>query len=395
MRLALALLTSLATASLAAPAMAQFDFYTASAPEIAGGRPGTVIRTETLNGTPDGATAYRMLYRSVGLDGKPIAVSGVAIIPSGPVPPGGRPIVAWAHPTTGVQPQCGPSRSGGIFQSIQGLRAMLAKGYVVAATDYAGLGAPGPHPYLVGSSEGRAVIDSVRAARALPNAAAGKRFTVWGHSQGGHAALFTGILAKRVAPELELVGVAAAAPATELATLLEDDIDTDGGRNLTAMTLWSWTRVYKAPLDKIVAAPAVPIVDALAADCIESLSDILRRLRPTEALERRFLTDERFAARQPWRGLLARNTPGPLPASVPVYIAQGTSDTLVRPQVTRDYANSLCRAGSPVRFDALEGVGHLPAAENSADTAVDWMEERFLGKPPASNCENAVRKPAR
>ncbi len=395
MRIALALLASFAAASLIGPARAQFDFYTASASEIAGGRPGTVIRTETLNGTPDGATAYRMLYRSVGLDGKPIAVSGVTIVPSGSVPPGGRPIVAWAHPTTGVQPQCGPSRSGGIFQSIQGLRAMLAKGYVVAATDYAGLGAPGPHPYLVGASEGRSVIDSVRAARLLPNAAAGKRFAVWGHSQGGHAALFTGILAKRVAPELDLVGVAAAAPATELATLLDDDIDTDGGRNLTAMTLWSWTRVYKAPLDKIVAASAVPIVDALAADCIESLSDILRRLRPTEALERRFLTDETFAARQPWRGLLARNTPGALPGNVPVYIAQGTSDTLVRPQVTRDYATKLCRAGSPVRFDALEGVGHLLAAHDSADSAVAWMEQRFRGEPAASNCVEAVGKPAR
>lgn len=395
MRLVLTLLASLATASLAGPARAQFDFYTASPDEIAKGRPGTVIRTDTLNGTPDGATAYRMLYRSVGLDGNPIAVSGVAIVPSGPVPPGGRPIVAWAHPTTGVQPQCGPSRSGGIFQSIQGLRAMLAKGYVVAATDYVGLGAAGPHPYLVGASEGRAVLDSVRAARLLPNAAAGKRFAVWGHSQGGHAALFTGILAKRIAPELDLVGVAAAAPATELATLLDDDIDTDGGRNLTAMTLWSWTRVYKAPLDTIVAPPAIPIVDTLAADCLESVPDIVRRLRPTEALERRFLTDQKFAARQPWRGLLARNTPGPLPAGVPVYIAQGTSDPLVRPQVTRDYADKLCRAGTPVRFDALEGVGHLLAAHNSADAAVTWMEQRFRGEPPASNCEGAIRASAK
>lgn len=386
MRLVFALLLSFAATALAEPARAQFGFYDPPPDEIAGGRPGTLIRTEVMNGTPDGATAYRMVYRSVGLDGKPIAVSGVAIVPAGSAPPGGRPIVAWAHPTTGVEPQCAPSRDGTIFQTIQGLRDMLAKGYIVAATDYAGLGAPGPHPYLVGASEARAVLDSVRAAQALPNAGAGRRFAVWGHSQGGHAALFTGILAKRVAPELELVGVAAAAPATELATLLSDDIDTDGGRNLTAMTLWSWSRVYGAPMARIVRPEAVPIVDDLAAVCIESLTDILRRLGPTRALERQFLVDDDFGSLPPWRSLLDRNTPGLLPRNVPVFIAQGTSDTLVRPQVTRDFALKLCRAGSAVQFDALQGVGHLPAARDSADAAVSWMDARFRGVRPPNGC---------
>ncbi|MBN8934252.1 MAG: alpha/beta fold hydrolase, partial [Rhizobium pusense] len=247
----------------------------------------------------------------------------------------------------------------------------------------------GTHPYLVGESEGRSVVDSVRAARQLAGASAGRRFAVWGHSQGGHAALFTGILAKRLAPELDLVGVAAAAPATELRPLLADDIETDGGRNLTAMTLWSWARVYKAPLDKVVYPQAIPVVDELAADCIESLSDILRRLRPTKALERKFLVDEYFAAHEPWRSLLDRNSPGLVPRSIPVFLAQGTDDTLVRPQVTRDYADRLCRAGNSVRFVALQGVGHLPAAEDSAAAAVDWMEQRFKGAPPPSDCTRA------
>ena len=66
---------------------------------------------------------------------------------------------------------------------------MLDRGYVVAATDYPGLGTPEVHPYLVGTSEARAVLDSVRAARAIPEAAAGARFAVWGRSQGGQAAL--------------------------------------------------------------------------------------------------------------------------------------------------------------------------------------------------------------
>jgi acetyl esterase/lipase len=65
------------------------------------------------------------------------------------------------------------------------------------------------------------VLDSVRAARDMPDSGASDRFAVWGHSQGGHAALYTGELAARYAPDLKLVGVAAAAPATYLVELFD------------------------------------------------------------------------------------------------------------------------------------------------------------------------------
>ena len=91
---------------------------------------------------------------------------------------------------------------------------MLAHGYVVVATDYEGLGVPGVHPYLVGVSEAHAVLDSVRAARELPATQATSRFAVWGHSQGGHAALWTGQLQPSYAPDVTLAGVAALAPAS-------------------------------------------------------------------------------------------------------------------------------------------------------------------------------------
>jgi hypothetical protein len=160
---------------------------------------------------PFGAAAFRVLYRSTGLYDEPIAVSGVVVIPSGPAPANGRPIVAWTHPTTGVVPRCAPSPALFVFQQIQGLREMIDRGYVVAATDYPGLGTPQTHSYLVGVSEARAVFDSVRAARTISGAQ--NHFAVWGHSQGGQAALFTGLIASTYAPDLNLTGVAAAEPA--------------------------------------------------------------------------------------------------------------------------------------------------------------------------------------
>src|SRR6201996_2307324 len=244
-------------------AQAQESFYAPPRAELAGA-PGTLVRQEPIDGAPLGASAYRVLYRSTGLKGEPIFVSGVIIVPQDDPPPGGRPILAWAHPTSGVTPRCAPSLAIFLFQQIQGLRSFVERGYVVAATDYPGLGTPETHPYLVGDSEARAVIDSVRVASSMPGAGGGKRFTGWGHSQGGHAALFTGIIAKTYAPELTLLGVAAAAPATDLVTLMDDDINSVGGKNITAMTLWSWHRVYDASISKIVDPRAIPVMDLLA-----------------------------------------------------------------------------------------------------------------------------------
>ena len=155
-----ALIALISSMPLAAPiaAYAEPEFYQASDQTVPG-RPGTLIRQEPVRGAPLGAKAYRVLYRSTGLRGEPIAVSGVVIVPPGPAPAGGRPIVAWAHPTTGIVPHCAPSLAIFGLQQIQGLRDMIRRGFVVAATDYPGLGAPGPHPYLVGVSEGRAVLE--------------------------------------------------------------------------------------------------------------------------------------------------------------------------------------------------------------------------------------------
>ncbi len=347
---------------------------------------GALVQSQPLHGAPDGAAAYRILYRSTGLSGEPIVVSGMVVIPQGDPPPGGRPIVAWAHPTTGVAPRCAPSLARVRFQMIQGLRDMVERGYVVTATDYPGLGTPETHPYLVGDSEGRAVLDSVRAARALPGAQASSRFAVWGHSQGGQAALYTGLLAKGYAPDLQLVGVAAAAPATELSTLMRDDLGTSGGNNLTAMTLWSWARVYGAPINNVVEPAAMPTVNRLAGECIESIFDLFERRRTEKSLEHGFLGVKNFAGVEPWRSLLARNTPGALPSNIPVFLAQGDADKLVRPEVTADYMRRLCRDGSSVRMIVLPGVGHGVLGRDSASAAVAWIADRFAGIAAPSDC---------
>ncbi len=350
-------------------------------------QPGTLLRTEALPGVPPGSTGWKILYTSTGLDGAPVAVSGVVIAPTGPPPPGGRDVVAWAHPTTGVADWCAPSLySSTVAQTIPGLTGFLQAGQVVVATDYPGLGTPGMHPYLVGESEGRSVLDSVRAARALDGAGAGGRFAVFGHSQGGQAALFTGQLARSYAPELQLVGVAAAAPATDLATLVNRDLGTLFGGILLPMALVSWSDIYPGDDWRAVTVTgAQPLVARVAAQCIETEPQAVLDLPEAEALKYRFLTVDPTTT-QPWATQLAQNTPGAEPIQVPVFVAVGSDDQVVWPDVTQAYTARLCTQGTTVETAVMPGVPHTGAGFAMADAAVAWIEARFAGEPAPSTC---------
>ncbi len=381
-----AALAALVTFGMSGPARSEVTLGDVGKQEIADAKPGQILRIwPQVGGTVGAGKAYRILYRSTGLKNEPIAVSGAVFIPDAPAPPQGRDIVAWAHPTTGVVGRCAPTLLPDLSGTIPGLEEMLAQGYVVAAADYPGLGTPGPHPYLIGESEARAVLDSVRAARALPDAKAGKRFAVWGHSQGGHAALFTGQDAARYAPELTLVGVAAAAPATDLIELFDADHTTIAGKTLTAMALLSWHDTFALPLDAIIAPKAKPSFERVARDCIQSISEMLKIEQDTQSLQTNFLTANPTVA-EPWKSIMARNSPGAAPAGAPVFIAQGTDDDIVRPHITKRFADHLCLKGTKVHMVMIEGASHSLAGMDSARAAVRWMTDRFAGRPPPSDC---------
>jgi alpha-beta hydrolase superfamily lysophospholipase len=368
----------------AAPVSAD-PFYDATSEELRG-RPGSIIRAEPMP-APGGAAAFKVLYRSTGLRGEPIAVSGVILVPQGAPPARGRPVVAWAHPTTGVARHCAPSLSPQVLQWIPGLAHMLARGYIVTATDYPGLGGPGIHPYLIGVSEARAVLDAVRAARALPGADAGNHFAVWGHSQGGHAVLFAGELARSYAPELRLAGVAAAAPATELGELFRADLRGPAGMVLGTFALWAWSKVYDQPLDGVIAPTAPLVLDRIAHICNDDHQDMPRLAFAIQPLLREGFLITDVTKAEPWRKLMAENTPGRAAAGAPVFLVQGTADKVVRPHVTEEFKEILCKRGTPVRFVSVPNGDHGASATHGADAAVEWIGARFASEPPPNDCK--------
>ena len=175
----------------------------------------------------------------------------------------------------------------------------------------------------------------------MPNSGASNRFAVWGHSQGGHAALYTGEVAARYAPELKLVGVAAAAPATYLVELFDADESTE--QDLVAMTVLSWSRLENIPVTNIVEPEAMPAFEATARDCIESVAEFEKIEKDESPLQSGEFLKVDPAKAEPWKGIMQRNTPGQAPAGAPVFIAQGTADTTVEPAITKRFGEALVR----------------------------------------------------
>lgn len=344
--------------------------------------PGSVVSADPVRIDVPGARAWRVVYRSSGVNGEQVVVSGMIVAPDRPSPAGGWPTVAWAHPTTGIARKCAPSLGANFDRTVPDLARLIREGFVVAATDYQGLGTDGPHPYLVGTSAAQSVLDAVRAARTV--AGAGARFVVWGHSQGGHAALWTGQLAARYAPDLTLLGVAAAAPASDLAELFEADLATPGGKAFTALALLSWSKVYGLDIATVIDPKALPGVRLIGDGCMTNPLGLLVDGLGLRLMPKQFLRADPTRI-SPWRDIIASNTPSSIPRDVPVLIAQGTADTVVLPSVTRDFARRLCQRGTSVRLIEMNG-DHLGIATASADRIVDWIGERFAGARQERGC---------
>ncbi|MBI2704174.1 MAG: alpha/beta hydrolase [Actinobacteria bacterium] len=373
------------------------SFYQAPTP-LPAGPPGTILRTEPItSGVPAGAIGYRILYLSETWDtNQPVALSGSIFVPTGgSAPAGGRPVVAWAHPTTGIASPCAPSLAGdGGASTIPGLPSFIDNGYVVVMAYYQGLGTKGPHPYLVGTSEAKAVLDSVRAAVLFPSADASRSFVVWGHSQGGQAALFTGQLAPTYAPELTLKGVAAAAPATDLGALLEHDLSTTVGDILGAYALVSWSLVYPdTSMNELAAEPQIKEAQNIATHCINNTGGQLASLPEAELLKLRFM-ENNPATTPPWQQELAANTPGASKINAPILITQGTADEVVIPSITDTFVQQQCANGEQIEYQMLEGTDHTYAGVVSAPAVVIWTQDRFAGAPAPNNCSSQSPSPA-
>ena len=348
-------------------------------PATAPGGSGAVLESTQLEAPAGVAAAWKVRYRSTSVEGEPVDVTGIVARPSSPPPPGGYPVLSWAHGTIGVADACAPSNWGAA--GLVTVQAFLDAGFVVAATDYEGLGTPGVHPYLVAESEGRGVLDVVRAAGALVPEA-GERVVVMGHSQGGHAALATSEIATAWAPELELVGTIAVAPVGDLEGIVPVGLQHRFAFGFGALVVAGWSDAY-ADLDAadLLTPAGLEVVEVAKEQCVAEVFEVSGD-RPIDE----------FVSRSPeelpeWRRRIEENTIHPARVEGPVLLVQGGEDPLIPERLTLDLLERLCDADVQVHYRRYERSDHGAVVLDAAPDVVAWAQDRLEDRRPPSSCE--------
>jgi pimeloyl-ACP methyl ester carboxylesterase len=354
------------------------EFYVVPTP-LPPGSPGDLIRIQQV--PEPGLTAgtlYRVMYHSQSVQGADIAVTGLITVPNSAPPPDGRNVLSWAHGTVGLGDDCAPSKQPDPFSIGAFATPFVDEGIIVAATDYEGLGTPGVHPYIVGESEGRGVVDIVRAARHLSFAHASNRFVVWGHSQGGHAALFANQIAPTWAPELHLLGTAAAAPATEL-PLLGVLFQGQADQTLLMMAIDGFHAAYPdADLRAILTDEAISLMPKVTNSCSDF--DVFKGKSYTDLIK----SDP--AKTPPWSDLALQNDPGHTRMDSPLLIIHGSSDTTIPAAASQLLFTRLCKLGQVVTRKVYDGQTHTTVVPTAFPDVKHWIDDRFAGKPAPSSC---------
>jgi pimeloyl-ACP methyl ester carboxylesterase len=273
-------------------------------------------------------------------------------------------------------------------KGIPWLNQIVIAGWVVVASDYSFAEKGGPHPYLIGEAEARAALDSIRAARQMSELTLDKRMVVWGYSQGGHAALWTGIVGPRYAPELEILGVAAIAAPANIKKILAMNVEMD--KRFGPYLALSYSRFYPDITFEQALRPA-------ALDAARQIVNLCDFVPPADAQRIEALAATldgpalAASSNKALQARLAQNT-ADRPIQAPVVIAQGLSDNVVPPSATDAYIEERCAAGQPLEYWTFAGRDHLTIVQPGTPLEallIKWTMARFANEPQATGC---VRK---
>jgi pimeloyl-ACP methyl ester carboxylesterase len=260
------------------------------------------------------------------------------------------------------------------------------------ATDYQGLGTPGPHLYLAVRPEAYSVLDSVRAVlRAFPDVA--NQIVVVGQSQGGGAAFAIGGIAPRYAPELGIRGIVATGVPYPSPRWLNPPRETDPNRPdpVIAYLLYlglvaQQTSPAPAPAD-LFSQRALPVFELARTTCIGPLTSDVVSAGLTRA--------NTFAdAGAGFRAALERMLPSleytTLKLPEPVFVGTGQEDHDVAPSSQLALVKDACAAGTVVEAHLYAGLNHGQTVNASLKDSLPFVRKVLAGEPVTPVCEPAA-----
>jgi dienelactone hydrolase len=281
-------------------------------------------------------------------------------------------VITWGHDTTGVADPCAPTvmNGTGLATETALIQSWISGGWAVVRTDYEGLGTPGLHPYLVGASEGRAMLDGVLAARAAyPSLST--RVAIAGTSQGGHAALWADTLAATYTPELTVAATVAFAPPSDLSSQL-------GWARASSATTFTagWALLLRGMDVETPALNTTALLTSKAAavwprqegECQQALGGadafggimVRELLKPTADV--RALT-----------AAIDRNDVDTLRPKAPLLLLQGQQDDTVTASNTQSLASTYQRRGADVTLKTYRDADHDTVVPVGAADATTFL----------------------
>ena len=367
-------------------ALPRTRFYDAPRP-LRPASAGTLIRSRRTNAYRVGGETVRgmrILYHSRTSTGADVAVSGVVLTPKGAPPPGGWPIIADAHGSSGTGVPCAPSLMRDLYHGDQMLR-FVQRGWAVVATDYAGLGTDGRTEFLNKAAEANDVVDAVRAAQArLPLSS---RWVLWGHSQGGGAAL--AVAERQAVRHLPgYLGAVVTSPAADLRTTVGSIVATPGVGGFMALIAQNAASADpRMDLRRLLTPEARARLGVTTRGCLGVVLATYGDLTGDALAPAGYLDDARFAR------FLSLNSSGARPVGRPILLLQGDADIAVPRAITDAVAARMCRRGAQLSYRTFPGLGHdtIPGIVTGIDDGamndiVDWVADRFAGRPAPVSC---------
>ena len=393
------------------------------------GKLGQVIKKEQIKTSIQGAKAWRVAYISSDVNDKKTISTGLIVAPTGPAPKEGRPIMSWGHGTTGTAQNCGPSQVlnpavplneyyliGGnswTDYGIPSVQEFINEGYVVAATDYQGLGGGGRHQYVVAATNGIDMINAARAAASMKELNAGKKTIIYGWSQGGGAVIAATSMPEYLARQgtaadnLQLIGGIALAP-QDVAIVMSGataneasaqkalggtiGMFTDNIFNFTHMAMGMWGTQAANPqlkLNDLFTDEGVKVLNEVFGNkCMHAGADTLNfnygsnyksllKDQPSNTLE--------------WAKAMTKASVNPVAPTAPVVIYWGTKDTTNPPVMGKLYQEQMCKLGGNVNRVQLPGEqSHFTTPGSSKPFYIQWVKDRLAGKPAENNCAIAA-----
>jgi hypothetical protein len=377
----------------AAPAAVD-SFYTAPKPLTA--KPaGTLIRfrpaTLDLGVGAPATKAWTVMYHSRTARNLDDAVTGTVITPTAAwTGTGSRPVISFAVGTQGMGLSCAPSKQlvAGTEYEDTTIELALARGWAVAVTDYEGYTNGSTPTYTAGRSEAHAVLDVVRAAKAIPGSTvtAASPLALWGYSQGGGASAWAAVLQPAYAPGLHLVADASGGIPADLASV-NQDLNGNVGAAFMLYGLVGGAQAYPSQIPLYSEANATGLKDiaAVKTQCVDtSLTDFA--FVNLSSLLKGGMTLAQFDSQSGVASVLRQNNLGLAPApKVPVFQYHASADEIVNVVQATALHQTWCSEGVKTTFTLVPG-DHVAGDPAGAPAAVAFLSAAFAGKPFVSDC---------